>query len=54
MLTKQNPLVSMAVIANTRPNYSKFDNFLVTLVIWRLLPFALADWIINHRRNRYD
>lgn len=54
MQTKKKTFCSEMSIGNTHTNYSKFDNFLVTLVIWQLLPLGLADWIINYRRNRHD
>lgn len=35
-----------------KSNYTRLDNILITLVIWRFLPLYLVDWFINRGGKR--
>ncbi len=48
------PLVGKGEFEDTPANYTRLDNFLISLVIWRFLPISLVDWIINHGGKRHD
>ena len=36
---------------NTNLIYTRLDNFLISLVIWQVLPVSLVEWLVNGGRK---
>lgn len=55
MLKNENaPLAGKGELGNTRKYYTRLDNFLILLVIWKFLPLSLVDWFINRGGKHHD
>ena len=55
MLKNENaPLAGKGEIKNTYFNYTRLDNFLILLVMWKFLPLSLVDWFINRGGKHHD
>lgn len=49
------PLAGKGAFKNTlKKYYTRLDNLIISLVMWRFLPVSLVDWIINRGEKRHD
>ena len=48
------PLAGKGELENTRKYYTRLDNFLILLVIWKFLPLSLVDCFINRGGKHHD
>jgi|CXWL01.1.fsa_nt_gi hypothetical protein len=55
MITNGNaPLAGKGELENTQKYYTRLDNFLISLVIWKFLPLSVVDRIINRGGKPHD